>query len=101
MILTQCDRIHAGIGRDDDVGMTQFEFRKIRTSLGLTREGMVCFLGCNTTVVRVYETSASPTLTVDKKHAKRLRKVASMPISEREQYVKDTGCQLIEDSHFK
>jgi len=101
MKITQCERIHAGIGRDDGAGMTQFEFKKIRIALDLTREGMVCFLKSDKTAVRVYETSTNPTLTVDKKHAKLLRKVASMPIDKRKQYVKKSGCQLISEYHFK
>lgn len=102
MKLTQSDRVFAGLGRSDDNGMTSFEFRKIRNSLGLSRKGMGDMLGCQLSIVRTYENeTVGDGNKIDKVHAKHARNIASMTVSKRTSYIETSGYELTDKDKFK
>jgi len=101
MKLTQHDNIHMGLGRTDNKGMTAYELKGIRQTLGVTRAGLGELLGCDISVIRVYENETGDDGTkISNKHAKHLRLIAQMPIKKRKQFIKISGCRIPQDTQF-
>lgn len=102
MILTQQDKVHMGLGRTDGKGMTAYEFRTIRNTLGLTRGGFAELIGCDLPLVRTYENETSDD--GDKilaRHAEHVRHIAQMPARKRKRFIKISGCAMQRSNKFK
>lgn len=101
MKLTQQDNIHMGLGRTDKKGMTAYEIKTIRNSLGLTREGLSDMLGCEMALVRSYENATDDDgHKISKQHAEHIRLVAQMPIKRRNRFIKISGYTLQSTAKF-